>query len=77
MFWLGISLTPSASELLEAFTRDHLGQRVAVVTGGEVITMHKIKEVIKGGKIQISRCGDRGCEILFQELEDNIDSAER
>ena len=73
MFWLGISLTPSASELLEAFTRDYLGQRVAVVAGGEVITMHTIKEVITGGKVQISRCGDRGCEILFQELEDNIE----
>jgi hypothetical protein len=76
MFWLGVSLTPSASELLEAFTRDYLGQRVAVVAGGEVITMHSIKEVIKGGKIQISRCGDRGCEILFQELEDNITPTE-
>lgn len=72
MFWLGISLTPSASELLETFTRDNLGQRVAVVAGGEVITMHGIKEVITGGKIQISRCGDSGCEVLFRELEDNI-----
>ena len=75
MFWLGISLTPEASERFEAFTRDNLGQRVAVVVGGKVVTMHGVKEVIKGGKIQISRCGDRGCEILFRELEDNVGEA--
>ena len=39
------------------------------MVGGKVVTMHNIKEVIKGGKIQISRCGDRGCEILFRECE--------
>ncbi len=71
-FWLGVSLTPDASESLESFTRDNLGQRVAIVAGGEVITMHKIREVIRGGKVQISRCGDRGCEVLFRELQDNV-----
>ena len=76
MFWLGISLTPETSERFETFTRDNLGQRVAVVVGGKVVTMHGIKEVIKGGKIQISRCGERGCEILFRELEDNVGGAE-
>lgn len=76
MFWLGISLTPETSERFEEFTRENLGQRVAVVVGGKVVTMHNIKEVIKGGKIQISRCGDRGCEILFRELEDNVGEAE-
>jgi hypothetical protein len=72
-FWLGVSLNPEAAKSFETFTEENLGQRVAIVVGGEVITMHGIKEVIRGGKVQISRCGDKGCEVLFRELSDNID----
>ena len=71
-FWLGVSLTPEAADSFEQFTRDNLGERLAIVAGGDVITMHGIKSVISGGKVQISRCGDRGCEVLFRELNDNI-----
>lgn len=72
-FWLGVSLTADAAKSFEKFTEENLGQRVAIVVGGEVITMHGIKEVIRGGKVQISRCGDNACEVLFRELSDNID----
>ena len=47
---------------------------MAVVVGQKVVTMHKIKSVIKGGKLQISRCGDNGCQVLYRELNDNIKS---
>ena len=73
-FWLGVTLTDEAAGKFEAFTREHLGGTVAVVVGGRVITMHKIKSVITGGKIQISRCGDNGCQILYRELTDNVES---
>lgn len=73
-FWLGVTLTDEAAGKFETFTREHLGGTVAVVVGGRVITMHKIKSVISGGKIQISRCGDKGCQILYRELTDNVES---
>ena len=72
-FWLGVQLTDQAAVKFEGFTRDHLGGTVAIVVGGKVVTMHRIKDVIKGGNIQISRCGDAGCQILFRELRDNVD----
>lgn len=72
-FWLGVSLTDEAAQQFERFTRDNLGGTVAIVVGGKVVTMHGIKAVIKGGQIQISRCGDNGCQVLFRELKDNIE----
>jgi preprotein translocase subunit SecD len=72
-FWLHISLAQESAQHLEDFTRKHLGGTVAVVVGGKVVTMHGIKDVIKGGKLQISRCGDDGCKILFRELKDNLE----
>lgn len=71
-FWLLVSLSDEAAVQLEDFTRQYLGGTVAIVVGGEVITAHGIKSVIKGGKIQISRCGDAGCKVLFRELKDNV-----
>jgi preprotein translocase subunit SecD len=72
-FWLHISLAPDQAQDLEDFTSRHLGGTVAVVVAGKVVTMHVIKEVIKGGKVQISRCGDNGCQVLFRELNDNLE----
>lgn len=72
-FWLQISLADGAASKLETFTRENLGGTVAIVVGGKVVTMHKIKSVVTGGKLQISRCGDNGCQVLFRELTDNIE----
>lgn len=68
LFWLGLTLDDSSSQRLEEITRAHLGQTLAVVVGGNSVTKHGIKSVIKGGKVQISRCGDNGCQVLFREL---------
>jgi len=67
-FWVGVSLTEAAARQFESFTARHLGQSVAIVVGGEVITVHTIRQVIKDGRVQISRCGDEGCQVLFREL---------
>ncbi len=67
-FWVGVSLTEEAARQFETFTAQHLGQSVAIVIGGEVITVHTIRQVIKDGRVQISRCGDEGCQVLFREL---------
>jgi hypothetical protein len=47
-------------------------QMVAIVVGGEVLTMHKIKEPITSGQLQISRCNDNACELLYVRLRDNV-----
>jgi preprotein translocase subunit SecD len=65
---LGVSLSQRYVKRLADFTKAHLGGRVAIVLDGEVITMHKIRSVISGGKIQITRCYDNACEVLLSKL---------
>ena len=65
---LSIALAPENTKLLEDFTREHLNGPVAIVVGGEVVTKHKIKSVITGGKMQITRCTDNACEVLRTKL---------
>ena len=54
---------------LDDFTTKHLGGTVAIVIGGDIVTMHKIKAAIKGGLIQITRCSDHGCQVIYTELQ--------
>lgn len=54
---------------LEEFTTSNCGKSVAIVIGGKVVTTHKIREPIKGGKIQITRCSDNGCDVLYTQLQ--------
>ncbi len=67
-----LSLTKEASEKLKSFTTNHVMNRVALVVDGEVLTMHKIREPITSGQLQISRCNDNACERLYVTLKDNI-----
>ncbi len=53
---------------LENFTRAHLGGEIATVVDGEIVTLHKVRSVIMGGKFQITRCTDNACEVLKDKL---------
>lgn len=53
---------------LEEFTRENTGRAVAFVVGEQVVTVHKIREPIVGGRMQITRCSDHGCDAIFSEL---------
>lgn len=66
---LHLSLSQDQIKPLEEFTETNKGGTIAIVIGGNIVTMHKIKEKITGGKIQITRCSDSGCAVLFTELE--------
>lgn len=66
--YLNVTLKKEHVEALEEFTREHLGGRVAIVLGGEIITMHKVRTVITGGKMMITRCMDDGCELIMSRL---------
>ncbi|MDZ4838121.1 MAG: hypothetical protein SGJ27_30430 [Candidatus Melainabacteria bacterium] len=56
---------------LKEFSTKNLGKAVAIVIGSKVVTKHKIKEAITGGKMQITRCSDNGCDVLYTQLKQN------
>jgi preprotein translocase subunit SecD len=66
---LEIFLADDQIKPLEKFTTDNVMKSVAIVIGGKVVTMHKIRVPIVGGKMQITRCTDHGCEALYTELQ--------
>jgi preprotein translocase subunit SecD len=69
---LMLSLTESSRNAFSEFTGEHVGGVIAIVLDGEAVTIHKIREKIEGGKVQITRCTDQACEYLFTALQDNI-----
>lgn len=65
---LTVSLARQNADKLEAFTRSHLGGRIALVIDGQIITLHKIRSVVTGGKLQITRCTDNACQAIRAKL---------
>ncbi len=65
---LSVALTREYVPVLEDFTAQHLGERVAVVLDNKVVSVHKIRSVIREGRIQVSRCDSISCEILRSKL---------
>jgi hypothetical protein len=35
---------------------------------GEIVTLHKIRTVVTGGKLQITRCTDDACVVIRAKL---------
>ncbi len=54
---------------LEEFTRKNLSKTVAVVVGGQIVSAHKVKEPLTGGKFQISWCTGNACRVLMSKLK--------
>lgn len=67
-----LTLTEEASVRLAEFTGKHLNKIACIVVNGEALTLHKIRTVIEDGKMQITRCTDNACEILYSILEKNV-----
>jgi len=65
---LQLQLAEDQAGPLEDFSRSNLGGTVAIVIGGEIVTTHRIKSAITGGRLQITRCTEHGCETLFTKL---------
>jgi preprotein translocase subunit SecD len=64
-----LKLQPKAATALERLTSDRLGKQITIVLGGEVVTMHKIREVIKGGEVQITSCAAGAANYLLEKLK--------
>ena len=65
---LTVCLARRNAKRAEAFTRAHLGGRIAMVVDGEIVTLHKIRSVITAGKVQVTRCTDNACEVIRSKL---------
>lgn len=67
-----LKLSDEAKEKLTVFTTKHLNEYAAMVVENEALTKHVIRSVIDGGYLQITRCTDNACEMLYTELQDNV-----
>ena len=51
---VSVKLTAAGKEKLASFTRDHIGQHMAIVVNKTVLSIPRIQEKIAGGSLQIS-----------------------
>lgn len=64
-----LKLRPKAATALERVTTDQVGKQLTIILGGEVVTMHKIREAIKGGDVQITSCAAGAAKYLLERLQ--------
>lgn len=67
-----LKLSEEAKDKLKIFTKNNLNNHAAIVVNNEALTKHQIRAVIDGGLLQITRCTDNACELLYTELQDNL-----
>jgi len=63
-----LEATEEAAADLARVSRDHIGQLVAFVVDGDVVSTHKIRSAITDGKFRMSRCTDNACEYIYGRL---------
>jgi preprotein translocase subunit SecD len=64
-----LKLQPKPAAALERLTKERIGREVAIILAGEVVTMHKIRDVIKGGEVQITSCAAGAADYLLERLQ--------
>jgi hypothetical protein len=64
-----LKLQPKTAMALERLTSDRLGKEITIVLSGEVVTMHRIREAIKGGEVQITSCAAGAANYLLEQLQ--------
>jgi hypothetical protein len=72
-----LKLQPNAAKGLERLTSEQRGKEVAILIGGNVVTVHKVRDVIKGGEVQITSCGPGGADYLLKQLRARQPNAPR
>jgi preprotein translocase subunit SecD len=63
-----LKLEPKAATAFERLTSERVGKQIAIIIGGEVVTMHKIRTAIEGGEVQITCCAPGSAKHLLEEL---------
>lgn len=69
---LSLSLSQEHVETLRIFTKSHIMSRIALIINGKVVSVNKIREEIKEGKVQINRCTNSFCEKLRIDLQQKV-----
>jgi hypothetical protein len=64
-----LKLQPKAATALERLTTDQRDKAIAIVVSGEVVTTHKVREVIKSGEVQITSCAPGAAKYLLEQLQ--------
>jgi preprotein translocase subunit SecD len=64
-----LKLQPKAAVALERLTSQRVGEHVAILIGGEVVTTHTIRTTIKGGDVQITSCAAGAANYLLEQLQ--------
>jgi preprotein translocase subunit SecD len=63
-----LTLRPKAATALERLTGQRIGKHVAIVVGGEVVTVHQVRAAIRGGQVQITCCAPGSAKHLLEQL---------
>ena len=64
-----LKLQPKGAAAFEKLTAASRGKYVAIVLGGEIATMHVIRDEIKGGNLQITSCAAGAAKHLLEQLQ--------
>jgi preprotein translocase subunit SecD len=64
-----LKLQPKAAKALERLTSDCLDRQITIVLCGEVVTMHKVRQVIRDGDVQITSCAAGAANYLLEQLQ--------
>lgn len=69
---VSFEFAPEAAEALADATELNVGGRMAIVLDGQVVTAHKIKTRIEGGKVSVSCCAPEACARLQEVLTHHV-----
>jgi hypothetical protein len=67
-----IQLAREHADAMEQFTRKNKGGQTAVIIAGGVVTVHKIRAAITGGRCQVTCCAEGACDYLLKHLRDKV-----
>jgi hypothetical protein len=68
---LQLTFSRLASEKLEQFTSENVMKQVTMIVNGEALTVNKIREAIRNGKMEITRCSDNACQKIYVTLKNH------
>ena len=69
---LQLTFSRMTAAKLESFTGKNVMKEAAMIVNGEVITMHKIREAIRGGKMEITGSSDKAYQGISVVLKRNV-----